>query len=337
MAEKYLLLGDEALALGALHAGLSGVFAYPGTPSTEITEYIQAHPLTKERGLHCEWSSNEKTAMESALGMSYSGKRTLVCMKHVGMNVCADAFVNSAITGANGGLVVVACDDPVSINDFVPSAPKSGEEMMNILESYIDKIHKTDIKDIVNYVVSELYDKLLYYPAAQSNHHSVRCGLLYHTTTMLASAEAMCKIYTELDPDWLYAGVILHDIEKTEEMNASELGLVSDYTRKGLLLGHVIQGPLIIGEAGRAVNAREETIVLLQHMLISHHYEPEFGAVKRPMFPEAEMLHYLDMIDARMYDFRKALAEVNEGGFSDKQWLLNNRRLYKKESEESDE
>ena len=77
MAEKFLLLGDEALALGALHSGLSGVFAYPGTPSTEITEYIQAHPLTKERGLHCEWSSNEKTAMESALGMSYSGKRTL--------------------------------------------------------------------------------------------------------------------------------------------------------------------------------------------------------------------------------------------------------------------
>lgn len=112
MSEKKLLLGDEALALGALHAGLSGVYAYPGTPSTEITEYIQSHPLTKERGIHCDWSSNEKTAMESALGVSYSGKRALVCMKHVGMNVCADAFVNSAVTGANGGLVVVACDDP---------------------------------------------------------------------------------------------------------------------------------------------------------------------------------------------------------------------------------
>lgn len=112
MSEKKLLLGDEALALGALHAGLSGVYAYPGTPSTEITEYIQSHPLTKERGIHSDWSSNEKTAMESALGVSYSGKRALVCMKHVGMNVCADAFVNSAVTGANGGLVVVACDDP---------------------------------------------------------------------------------------------------------------------------------------------------------------------------------------------------------------------------------
>lgn len=224
-------------------------------------------------------------------------------------------------------------NDPVSINDFVPSAPKSGEEMMQTLKSYVERIQKKDIKAIVNYVVDALYDKLLYYPAAQSNHHSVRCGLLYHTTTMLASAEAMCKIYTELDPDWLYAGVILHDIEKTEEMNSSSLGLVSDYTRKGLLLGHIVQGSLIIGEAGKAVNAKEETVVLLQHMLISHHYEPEFGAIKRPMFPEAEMLHYLDMIDARMFDFRKALAEVGDGGFSDKQWLLNNRRLYKKESE----
>ncbi len=109
---KNLLLGDEALALGALHAGLSGVFAYPGTPSTEITEFIQLNTLARERGVHSDWSANEKTAMEAALGMSYCGKRALVCMKHVGMNVCADAFVNSAMTGANGGLVVTACDDP---------------------------------------------------------------------------------------------------------------------------------------------------------------------------------------------------------------------------------
>lgn len=112
MAQRELLLGDEALALGALHAGLSGVYAYPGTPSTEITEFIQGHPLTAARGIHCTWSSNEKTAMEEALGMSFAGKRALVCMKHVGMNVAADAFVNSAMTGANGGLVVVAADDP---------------------------------------------------------------------------------------------------------------------------------------------------------------------------------------------------------------------------------
>jgi len=109
---KKLLLGDEAIAQGALDAGLSGVYAYPGTPSTEITEYIQMSPLAKERGVHSRWSTNEKTAMEAALGMSYMGKRALVCMKHVGLNVCADPFVNSGMTGTNGGLVVLVADDP---------------------------------------------------------------------------------------------------------------------------------------------------------------------------------------------------------------------------------
>jgi len=112
MIRQELLLGDEAIALGALHAGISGVYAYPGTPSTEITEYIQGHPLAIEAKVHSTWSSNEKTAMEAALGMSFVGKRALVCMKHVGMNVAADAFVNSGMTGSHGGLVVVAADDP---------------------------------------------------------------------------------------------------------------------------------------------------------------------------------------------------------------------------------
>ncbi len=111
---RLLLLGDEAIALAAIHSGISGVYAYPGTPSTEITEYIQnrqkADPESER--IFCKWCTNEKTAMEAALGMSYMGKRALVCMKHVGMNVAADAFVNSAMTGTNGGLVVVAADDP---------------------------------------------------------------------------------------------------------------------------------------------------------------------------------------------------------------------------------
>ncbi|MCR5535270.1 MAG: indolepyruvate ferredoxin oxidoreductase [Bacteroidaceae bacterium] len=110
--EKKLLLGDEAIALGALHAGLSGVYAYPGTPSTEITEFIQGNQLAKERKVHSRWCTNEKTAMEAALGMSYMGKRALVCMKHVGLNVCADPFVNSGMTGVNGGVVVLVADDP---------------------------------------------------------------------------------------------------------------------------------------------------------------------------------------------------------------------------------
>lgn len=107
-----LLLGDEALALGAINAGLSGAYAYPGTPSTEILEFVQADPTARERGLHSHWSSNEKTAVEEALGMSFCGKRSMVSMKHVGLNVAADAFVNSAMTGTNGGMLVISADDP---------------------------------------------------------------------------------------------------------------------------------------------------------------------------------------------------------------------------------
>lgn len=109
---KILLLGDEAIAQAAIDAGISGIYAYPGTPSTEIMEYVQASREAIEKKIHSIWSSNEKTAMEAALGMSYAGKRSLVCMKHVGLNVAADPFMNSAITGVNGGLLLVVADDP---------------------------------------------------------------------------------------------------------------------------------------------------------------------------------------------------------------------------------
>ena len=153
---KKLLLGDEAIAQGALDAGLSGVYAYPGTPSTEITEYIQLSPLAKERGVHSRWSTNEKTAMEAALGMSFMGKRALVCMKHVGLNVCADPFVNSGMTGVNGGVVVLVADDPsmhssqdeqdsrfygkfAMIPTFEPSNQQEAYDMMAAAFDYSEK------------------------------------------------------------------------------------------------------------------------------------------------------------------------------------------------------
>ena len=153
---KKLLLGDEAIAQGAIDAGLSGVYAYPGTPSTEITEYIQESPLAKERGIHSRWSTNEKTAMEAALGMSYMGKRALVCMKHVGLNVCADPFVNSAMTGTNGGIIVLVADDPsmhssqdeqdsrfygkfAMIPTFEPSNQQEAYDMMAAAFEYSEK------------------------------------------------------------------------------------------------------------------------------------------------------------------------------------------------------
>ncbi len=154
---RKLLLGDEAIAQGALDAGLSGVYAYPGTPSTEITEYIQLSPLARQRGVHSRWSTNEKTAMEEALGMSFMGKRALVCMKHVGMNVCADPFVNSGMTGVNGGVVVLVADDPsmhssqdeqdsrfygkfAMVPTFEPSSQQEAYDMMSVAFDYSERI-----------------------------------------------------------------------------------------------------------------------------------------------------------------------------------------------------
>lgn len=110
--QKQLLLGDEAIAQGALDAGLSAIYAYPGTPSTEITEYVEKSKEAKEKKVIYSWAVNEKTAVEAALGVSYAGKRAMACMKHVGLNVAADPFMNSAITGANGGMIFVSADDP---------------------------------------------------------------------------------------------------------------------------------------------------------------------------------------------------------------------------------
>lgn len=110
--QKQFLLGAEAIAQGAIDGGMSGIYAYPGTPSTEITEYVQGSAQAIKQNIHSQWSANEKTAMEAALGMSYAGKRTMVCMKHVGLNVAADVFMNAAITGINGGMIITVADDP---------------------------------------------------------------------------------------------------------------------------------------------------------------------------------------------------------------------------------
>ncbi|RMG48548.1 MAG: indolepyruvate ferredoxin oxidoreductase [Acidobacteria bacterium] len=106
-----LLLGDEAVALAAVDAGIGGAFSYPGTPATEIFETIEQGPARDGR-VSARWSANEKVAYEEALGMSYAGRRALVSMKHVGLNVAADPFVNSALTGVNAGLVLAVGDDP---------------------------------------------------------------------------------------------------------------------------------------------------------------------------------------------------------------------------------
>ena len=219
--------------------------------------------------------------------------------------------------------------DEVNICDYVAVAPYLPEKMYDDVLNYLSKIENIDIQNIVTNILSNNEGKLMHYPAAKSNHHAVRSGLLYHTTTMLRAGEKLSEIYTFLNTDLLYAGIILHDIGKIYEMNASDLGIVSEYSVEGQLLGHIIQGIKMIETASIEVKADKEVSMLLQHMVLAHHYEAEYGSPKKPMIPEAEMLHHLDIMDARMYDMNRALADTKEGKFSERIRSLDNISVYK--------
>ena len=175
---KKLLLGDEAIAQGAIDAGLSGVYAYPGTPSTEITEYIQGYQKATGADIHCRWCTNEKTAMETALGMSFAGKRSLVCMKHVGMNVAADPFVNSSISGVNGGLIVLVADDP--------SMHSSQDEQDS---RYYGKFALIPIFEPSSQ--QEAYDMMEY---AYNLSESLKLPIMMRTVTRLAHSRAVVEL-----------------------------------------------------------------------------------------------------------------------------------------------
>lgn len=219
--------------------------------------------------------------------------------------------------------------DPVDMGSMIPCAPETPESMLREIEGFAGRIRNIDIKSIVLLILDERREALSYYPAALKNHHAIRSGLAYHTLSMLRVAEGVLRVYDYLDSDLVYGGVILHDMAKIDELEAGTGGIASQYTPSGQLLGHITQGILMVGKAGEQLDCDPEVVTLLQHMILSHHYEPEYGSPKRPAFPEAEVLHYLDVLDARMYDMRKTLENQQPGTFSETLWTLHNRRLYR--------
>jgi len=220
-------------------------------------------------------------------------------------------------------------NDPVDMRAMVPSAPEDSKSMTEALQDYVESIKDRDLHDLVAAYVTEVENQLPYYPAALRNHHSIRSGLLYHTLSMLRMADGVLAVYPFLRRDILIAGVIIHDLAKVEEMDARNTGIATQYTREGALLGHITQGIVQVDRLGQRLGTNPELVTMLEHMILAHHYEPEFGSPKRPMFPEAEVLHYLDILDARMYDFQKIDEGLNPGEFSEVIWLLQNRKLYK--------
>lgn len=220
-------------------------------------------------------------------------------------------------------------DDPVEFSDFIKSAPEKSEDMYAFVLETAQAFQDEDLKKLCVRMLEENREKLMYYPAAQKNHHAERGGLLYHIKRMLMNGERMCQVYEGLNQDLVLAGVILHDMEKINEIESNELGISSGYSFEGQMLGHLIQGVKTLSRLTEELNFPQEKAIMLEHMILSHHYEPEFGSPKRPLFPEAELLHYLDIIDARIFDMQDALEKTRPGEFSDRVWTLDNRRLYK--------
>jgi len=219
--------------------------------------------------------------------------------------------------------------DGFEFMDYIKAAPEKPEDMLEYVMTKVNSMRDEELKRLCERIIDDNFDKLMYYPAAVKNHHAEMAGLIYHIKRMLMMGEKICQVYTNLNEDLVVTGVIIHDIEKINEIESNELGMASGYSFEGQLLGHLVQGVKVIDRLAEELGIGKEKAIMLEHMILSHHYEPDFGSPKKPLFPEAEILHYLDMIDARMYDMAEALDATSPGEFSDRIWTLDNRKLYK--------
>ena len=219
-------------------------------------------------------------------------------------------------------------NDNVDIDKFVPSATFPGKKMYEELLLIVRRFEDEELKKLTLAVLEEYESRIVDLPAAFRLHHAVRGGLLMHTLSICRMAQCVARLYPSVDGDLLLAGAILHDIAKSDEFNLSPTGLVDSYTVRGILVGHLVKGAMIIDEIGRQLGIGEDLLTLLEHMLISHHGEPEFGAAVRPSFLEAEILSQLDTLDANIYEIEAVVKGVQAGGFSNKVWALNDRKFY---------
>lgn len=219
-------------------------------------------------------------------------------------------------------------EDGVDPGDFVKTAGISGEQMFDELLNIANAFKDNELKTLVTAILEDNRLALLYWPAAFKLHHAVRGGLLLHTLSIVRLCEAVSKIYTYVDRELLISGAILHDIAKLSEFEVASTGLATGYTNEGNLLGHLTMGAMVVDKYAEKLNISRKTAILIEHMLISHHGEPEFGACVRPMFIEAELLSELDLMDSRMYEMKEAVSAAKPDEFSSRVWAMDNRKLF---------
>jgi len=216
--------------------------------------------------------------------------------------------------------------DGVQVSDFVEKAPVERELLIETITSAIFEMDNPSLQRIVRAFIKKYQEDLLIYPAASRNHHEYVSGLAHHIVGMLSLAKEIHKLYPEVNKDLLYAGVILHDIGKLKELSGV---VTTNYTLEGKLLGHI---PIMVEEIGhmaKELNIEGEEVVILQHLILSHHGKAEWGSPKPPLVREAELLHLIDLIDAKMNMLNRALDKVNPGEFTPRLFAMDNRAFYK--------
>lgn len=214
------------------------------------------------------------------------------------------------------------------IKEFVPASDHDGKAVFSILLNKVNDFNDNDLKTIVSAIMLKYRDKIEVFPAAYRLHHAIVGGLMLHTASIVEMAEKICSIYPNINRELLLSGAILHDVAKTFEMQTSKTGLCSGYTVGGELIGHLVKGAMYIEETAKELGISNEKVTLLEHMVLSHHGVPEYGSPVRPMFVEAEVLSALDSLDATIFEINNATHKVEAGTFTERQWALDNRKLY---------
>lgn len=218
--------------------------------------------------------------------------------------------------------------DNVKTEDFVKSSAFCGEEMFAELLKIVGSFKDNELKTIVSAIYNDKKEQLLFWPAAHKLHHTMRGGLLMHTLSIVRLCQGVIKVYPFIDGELLIAGAMLHDIAKLEEFEINSVGTVEGYSVKGNLLGHLTMGARTVHKYAEKFGISEKTATLLEHMILSHHGLPEYGAAVRPMIIEAELLSELDLMDARIYEMKEALLPLEKESFSGKMWALDNVKVF---------
>ena len=222
--------------------------------------------------------------------------------------------------------VSAVADEDIDIVRFVQAPPVAKEELIASFNKYVNSISDKDCKALLDYFINKYQDKLYFYPAASSIHHEYTSGLLMHITSMCKLGEFMASNYQNLDHDLLISGIILHDIGKLTELEGP---IVFHYSLEGRLIGHISIMAAEIKEASNKLGLTSEKPLLLQHMILSHHGQMEFGSPVLPLTSEALALHLIDNVDSKLTILNKALDETKEGEFTTKIYPLDGRQFYK--------